>query len=324
MMTTALRSLVGDIGGTNARFALVNPHSLVLEGIQRMSSIDYPDLEEAVRAYLKNQGVETIARACLAVAGPVLDGKVRFTNSHWQIDQQRFRQDFDLEVMELINDFAAQALAVPHLPPDELMTIGPELEVDPDAVKLVIGPGTGLGVCGLIETPLGWKALPGEGGNADFAPASERDISVWRFIRKEVGGLLGVERILSGSGLELLYEAHSSLDGRLDRLQAADITGQALEAHDSLAYEVLDHFFEILGNTAGNAALIMGARGGVYIAGGIIPRVSKLVAKGTFRKAFERRDKMKSYMSGIPTSLILSEHPGLTGAAAYLNCSGSY
>ncbi|WOG29107.1 glucokinase [Endozoicomonas sp. 8E] len=323
-MTEVLRSLVGDIGGTNARFALVNPDSLVLEGIQMMSSIDYSDLEDAVRLYLKNQGVETIARACLAVAGPVVDGKVSFTNSHWKIDQQQFKQDFELEVMALINDFAAQALAVPHLPANELMSVGPELDFDPDAVKLVIGPGTGLGLCGLIETPVGWQALPGEGGNADFAPSTERDISVWRFIRKEVGGLLGVERILSGSGLELLYEAHSSLDGRMDKLQAADITVQALEDQDSLAYEVLDHFFEILGNTAGNAALVLGARGGVYIAGGIIPRVKTLFARGTFRKAFENRDKMRDYMSGIPTWLILSENPGLTGAAAYLNCSGHY
>ena len=321
---TTLRSLVGDIGGTNARFALVNPDSFVLEGIHTFSSEDFPDLEDAVRAYLKSQNVEVISRACLAVAGPVIEGNVQFTNSPWSLSQKGFKADFNLEVMALINDFAAQALAVSHLAPEDILTVGPEIDTDPDAVKLVIGPGTGLGVCGLIETVTGWKALPGEGGNADFAPSSERDISVWRFLKKELGGMVGVERIVSGSGLERLYEAHSSLDGRADVLSAPEITRHALEEHDSLAYEVVDHFCEILGNCAGNNALVLGARGGVYIAGGIIPRIKALFLKGTFRKAFENKDKMREYMEGIPTYLILAEYPGLTGAAAFLNTSGNY
>ncbi|MGY0216067.1 glucokinase [Endozoicomonadaceae bacterium StTr2] len=311
-------ALVGDIGGTNARFALVEEGSLELRSIEALSGREYPDLEAAVKVYLERQGITSIHTACLAVAGPIINGRVSFTNSPWTIEQSHFQQTFELEAFELLNDFAAQALSVPYLKPDELLKVGPELTGDTHAVRLVIGPGTGLGVCSLVETACGWRALPGEGGNADFAPIDDIDIEILRFVRQKIEGNVGWERLLSGSGLELLYQAHSYLEYAFRTRSAPDITRKALEDRQSLSFRVVEHFCRLLGHCAGNAALTTGARGGVYIAGGIIPRIRDIFVEGAFRQAFEQRDKMLHFMEGIPTSLMLAEFPGLTGAAAWL------
>ncbi|MTI13930.1 glucokinase, partial [Sansalvadorimonas verongulae] len=162
--------------------------------------------------------------------------------------------------------------------------------------------------------------LPGEGGNGDMAPVSEEDEAVWRFARQQLSdisdGKVGWERILSGSGLELLYQAHC--DKREPAMAAPDITAQALDNPQSLSGQVVEHFCKLLGQCAGNAALVTGARSGVYIAGGIIPRIIDLFMNSGFRSAFEARDKMAHYMADIPTWLMLAGHPGLTGAAAWL------
>ena len=204
-------SLVGDIGGTNARFSLVIPGSTELRDIQQFPVADYSGLEAAIRAYLDDLNilVSDIHQVCIAAAGPVSFDVVELTNSPWVIDKQAMKQHLGLDEFVLINDFAAQAMAVPFLKDHEQQRIGPELTPPPCDSCLVIGPGTGLGFGSLIKTRSGWKVCPSEGGNSDFAPVTEDDLYAWSYLRKSGLQQIGWERLLSGSGLEMLYEIHS-------------------------------------------------------------------------------------------------------------------
>ena len=310
-------ALVGDIGGTNARLALMEAGELKVDSIRQFAVAEFSSFESLVEGYLSEQ-VASINQACLGVAGPVIGNLVDITNNRWQLNRAEFCHHFDLEECDVLNDFAILAYAIPTLKANELLPIGPELEVDHHFPKLVLGPGTGLGMSILVKTSTGWQALESEGGNVNFCPANERDIHFWRFLRNRCHGT-GYERILSGPGLELLYEAHASMAGEKALLSAPEITRKALSEPGSISFEVVEHFCELLGHCAGNAALTVGARGGVYISGGIMPKMKEILQQGTFRKAFKQRDKVPEYMDAIPTWLILAEYPGLTGAAAFLN-----
>ena len=314
-------ALVGDIGGTNARLALMEADEIIAESMRQYAVSDYSSLETLVDRYLTDQQA-TITRACLGVAAPVLGNRISLTNNQWNFDRSEFAEQFNLSVCEILNDFAVLARGVPILRKEELVLIGPELEVDASCPKLVLGPGAGLGMAMLIETATGWRSLQSEGGNVNFCPANERDIHFWRFLRNRCQGT-GYERILSIPGLELLYEAHATMAGEKELLTAPGITRKALTEPGSVSYEVVEHFCELLGHFAGNAALTVGARGGVYIGGSIMPKLINILQQGTFRKAFEKRDKVPEYMSGIPTCLIQADNIALRGAAAVLS-AGQY
>ena len=316
-MTPTHFYLVGDIGGTNARFALITDQSTTLQNIATYAVQNYETFEGAVDAYLTDHGIAHIAGACIAFAGPVVNNEARMTNGTWHIKPETFCKHFDCEHFWLINDFVAQSMAIPSLAEDEVEALD-DRQKDDNAPILVVGPGTGLGAGLLVKTSTGWQPCPGEGGHMDFAPASEMDIVVWRYLQNEHGRLPCWEDLLSGSGLESLYASHTGCDSRK---AASEITGIALKDTDSLEYTVVQHFLTLLARYAGNLAVATGAKGGVYIAGGIVPRIKTLLDREAFRTHFEQRGKAQDFMKTIPVSLVMASHPGLTGSAAFLRNS---
>lgn len=306
--------LVADIGGTNARFAISTNDIVDPESIHVLACNDYDNLDGAVQAYLENQGV-TAAEACMAFACPVAES-ISMTNNHWAFKRSEMQKTLGLKSFKVINDFTAQALALPALRPEELIQVGGGQAAD-HAPRLIIGPGTGLGVAGLKPVGINWLPLPGEGGHAAMSPVTDLDIAVLDELRKE-HDFIYWESILCGSGLETLYRAHSALAGENKSLKDFEVTRQAL-AGEKIAEQTLLHFCELLGRAASNAALTLGAQGGVYIAGGIIPRFPEFFAESRFRAAFETNVKMVDYLKAIPTFLVTTDNPGLAGASAAMH-----
>ncbi|MGI0118080.1 glucokinase [Zooshikella sp. RANM57] len=307
-------ALVGDIGGTNARFALFDLTTQSLQQIQVLACKDYDNIDQAITHYLTQQHASP-HKACLAFACPVHNAQVRMTNNHWHFDKQTLRDDLGLKQLRVINDFTALALALPALSATEdLCQIGEGVAVE-DKPKLVLGPGTGMGVAGLVRTQQGWLPIPTEGGHVDFAPRNELEVEVWRYLHRCFEHV-SVERILSGSGLANLYQALAAVSGQqASVVDPSHITTEGCTGSDKIATQTLDLFSEILGSVAGNAALTIGALGGVYIAGGIIPRFKEHFVKSGFRNAFIEKGRFREYLSAIPTYLVLAEYPGLLGAA---------
>ncbi|MBL8471125.1 MAG: glucokinase [Rhodocyclaceae bacterium] len=311
--------LVADIGGTNARFALVHaghaPHAE-----RTLPCAEYPDVLSAARAYLTEFGAAP-RRACLAVATPIIGDHVAFTNSPWQFSIEATRDALQLERLLLINDFTAQAWALPLLTAADLYKVGRGRQV-PGAPMGVVGPGTGLGVSGLVANGKHWVALQGEGGHASFSPANEFEANVLRAVWRQFPHV-SCERLISGVGLPYLYSAVAALEGRLGEAPtAAAITDAALAGTDPLCRTVLDTFCAMLGTVAGNLALMLGARGGIYIAGGIVPRLGDFFAQSPFRERFEAKGRYQTYLSEIPTYVILSKSSALLGAAWALHNAG--
>ena len=306
-------ALVADIGGTNARFALASQGLLDSASVQVLPCDDFDNLDHAVNHYLAGQQV-SVEHACMAFACPVSGDSISMTNNHWAFDKAAMQDALRLKSFKVINDFTAQALAVPAMSADTLMAVG-RGEAVAGATKLIIGPGTGLGVAGLTRVGEHWLPLPGEGGHASFAPTTALDMDILAILQRQ--GYISWESVLCGSGLERLFTAHSVLAGQEQQLKNHQITTGALEG-EPLCQQTLAHFCHLLGRAASNAALTTGAQGGVYIAGGIIPRFPEFFAQSGFRAAFEANDKMTEYLAAIPTCLILHDNPGLIGACAAL------
>jgi glucokinase len=309
-------ALVGDIGGTNARLALVRPGSVELEHIRTLPCADYANLDGACEAFLADAGVAGLTRACLAFACPVQGEQIRMTNNHWSFSRTAMQQALGLEQFRLLNDFTAMALGMLHVQPHELVAIGGGQSLAGSA-RLVIGPGTGLGVSALVPAGDEWVPLATEGGHVSFAPTDELEVAIWRSLRDQFGRV-SVERILCGQGLVNLYRAiaqYRSLPTPLS--QPAEITAAGL-AGDVLAQEVLARFCRILGEQAGDAVLTVGARGGVYLCGGILPRMRDFLLSSAFREGFEAKGRFVDYMAQVPVWLCIAEYPGLLGAAAGL------
>jgi glucokinase len=314
--------LVGDIGGTNARFALVEfdgPDPRLIEPTAYKGE-DYATAEDAIEHYLQKVGVRHPDQAVVAVAGPIEHGSVHMTNLDWRISEDSLRRAGGFRSATLINDFTAQALAAPRLSPKDLRQIGP-LPTAGEGDLAILGPGTGFGVAGMarrhgVDTP-----LTTEGGHIAFAPTDEIEIEILRSLAKQFGRV-SVERILSGPGMEDLHLSLADAEGRkVDPLPAKRITERAIEGcTDSLA--TVDRFCAILGSTAGDIALALGARGGVFIAGGIAPRIIDLLEAGPFRARFEAKGRFVDYMQAIPTHVILHPHTALIGAAVAMTPDG--
>ncbi|WP_226610605.1 glucokinase [Marinobacter nauticus] len=316
-MTAEHYSLVGDIGGTNARFALVGQGSIEPEAIEVLHCRDYENLDQAVVTYLKRVGVASVRQACLAVASPLRGTRVTMTNNHWRFDIEAVRQVFGWSAFKVINDFTAMALGVPHVSDANLVHVcgGPG---DPGRPKLVMGPGTGLGVSGLVPIRNGWVPLVTEGGHVDFAPTDDTEMEVLRLLRSRFGRV-SVERILCGPGLLNLYQAHAEIRGVAAPLDAPEkITAAAVDASDALAGEVLRHFCEMLGRTAGNSALTLGSLGGVYLCGGMLPGFLDFFLESPFREAFVAKGRMRPLMEFTPVYVVTEPYTGLLGAAEAL------
>ncbi|MDC8802269.1 glucokinase [Halomonas pacifica] len=312
-------ALIGDIGGTNARFALVTPGGFEPHDILSLPCADYSGLVEAVNDYLTRvgaTGAQAPREACLAFACPIRGDRVKMTNNHWAFSRREAQQALGLTLFKVINDFTAQALGVPHVTESDLVEVQPG-EALPHTARLVIGPGTGLGVAGLFPGRRAWIPLPTEGGHVTFAPTDEREQNLLRHFRNRYGRV-SVERILCGQGLLDLYLAHCSLKGAPPRYANPAEVSEAAGA-DPVARDTLLRFLKILGDVCGDAALTMGARGGVYLCGGILPRLLEWLPRSRFREAFAAKGRMGDYTGAIPVQVVTAAWPGLLGAAEALH-----
>jgi glucokinase len=312
--------LLADIGGTYARFALETAPGL-LEQVRLIPCADHPDFHSTVRAYLQDVSAPPIEHAAVAIANPVESDWVRMTNYHWQFSIEEERLRLSLDTLLVVNDFTALAMAVPRLQPHERHAVGGGQPRERSVVG-VIGAGTGLGVSGLIPAQGGWVALGTEGGHTSFSPRDERELAILRFAWKQYRHV-SAERLLSGQGLELIHAALCEQAGAGTRspvpLRAPDITQRALARTDALCEQAVDAFCSIMGTAAANLALTLGALGGIYIGGGIVPRLGPYFERSPFRQRFEDRGRLSDYVRQIPTYVIQSAEATFVGASAILD-----
>ena len=308
--------LIADIGGTFARFALETaPGSF--ERITSLRCADHADFHAAVTAYLATWPDLRIEHAAVAIANPVEGDQVRMTNYHWQFSIEQMRERLGLQTLVVVNDFTALALALPRLLPSQRRQVGGGSPVARSVVGL-IGAGSGLGVSGLIPAGDGWVALGTEGGHASFSPRDEREINILRYAMTQHAHV-SFERLVSGPGLELTYRALLHRAGAsVQALPAPEITRRALAGSDAVCLEALEAFCAMLGTAAANLAVTQGAMGGVFIGGGIVPRLGAWFDRSPFRARFEDKGRFTDYLRAIPTYVITAEHATLDGAAAVL------
>ena len=313
--------LLGDVGGTNARFAWQDADGAPLRDIVSIPTADHPTLAAALGAYLRHVGRAAPPWCAIGIANPITGDQVQMTNSHWSFSIEAMRRELGLERFVVINDFTALALALPDLRPGDLRQVGGGTPIA-GAPLALIGPGTGLGVSGLLPAGAAgrWIALQGEGGHVTLAAANAREAAVLQVIRDEHGHA-SAERAISGQGLEALHAAIVKLGPgpATAPLHAADITARALAGSDAACVEALDLFCGFLGNVAGNLALTLGARGGVHIGGGIVPRLGDAFTRSRFRACFEDKGRFRDYLAAIPAYVIHAQvSPALLGAARAL------
>ncbi|MFC3068127.1 glucokinase [Phenylobacterium soli] len=310
--------LVGDVGGTNARFALVDTDRRV-RNLHVYQAANYASLTDVIDDYLeRTMGKRRPPRAVIAVAGPVTDGEITFTNLHWQVSEGDLLAHFEFEAVKLLNDFAAQALACPRLDPEDLKPIGPAIRGGGhDCPIVVLGAGTGFGVAGLARGPLGDLAIATEGGHAGFAPTDEVEVEIWKRLQAKYGRV-SIERLLSGQGLFDIYRCLCELGNTDGACANEKAVMEAGAAGDAAAGAALDRFCAILGSVAGDLALSFGARGGAFISGGIAPRMADRLAASQFRARFEAKGRLSHFVQEIPTALVLHPYPAILGSAREL------
>lgn len=316
-MKPQYEGLVGDVGGTNARFALVDAQGHI-RNPRTFPARDYASLGDVIADYLEQTcGRKRPPRAVIAVAGPVMDGEIEFTNLDWQVSEGDLLAQFEFEAVKLINDFGAQALACPLLEADDLRVLGPQLRPGSDCPMVVLGAGTGFGVAGLARGERGDVPIPTEGGHAGFAPTDDVEAEVWKRLNARYGRV-SIERLLSGPGLFDLYKALAEIDGVNAELPDDKGVIEAANAGERLACVAADRFCAILGSVAGDLALSFGARGGVFVSGGLAPRIADRLAASQFRARFEDKGRLSPYVAQIPTSLVLHPYPAIVGASRLL------
>lgn len=310
--------LLGDIGGTNARFAWQAQRGGALQAIATYRSDEYPSLEAALRRYLDEHAHATPPGCAVGIANPITGDEVRMTNHHWSFSITALQRELGFERFVVINDFTALALSLPDLADDDLRPIGRGV-ADPLAARAVIGPGTGLGVSGLLPQPDGgYLPINGEGGHVTLSAGSSFEAQIIACLAGRLGHV-SAERALSGPGLVMLSAAVATVEGRTPQaLQPAEVLAGADSDRDCSV--AVDLFCAFLGGAAGNLALTLGARGGVYIGGGIAPRLIDRLRHSAFRLRFESKGRMKSYLEPIPTWVIQSGvSPALLGASRALD-----
>ena len=312
--------LIGDIGGTNARFAMAHPDQPGFFDALTLACADYETAEKGVAAYLERSGNNQPDIICLAAAGPVADERVCFTNNHWVIDARKLRQKFPSSSVRLLNDFEAIACSIPLLGDNDLAAIGlvaSGLGGKSEFTLGVLGPGTGLGVAGLLGRMGGIYPIVGEGGHGGFAPETRMQRKVLRQLLQRHERISN-ERLISGPGLESIYWALCRINGKQDTgITTAEIFSRVLANEDVIAVGSTQIFYEALGQVAGNLAMTLGAYDGIYLAGGIVKRYPDLLKNSNFRSGFENKGRHRPLMEKVPVSLILHPQPGLLGASLY-------
>jgi glucokinase len=314
--------LLGDVGGTNARWAWQAAPGAPLQ-VRSLAAADYATIGECIADFLKQQHLPAPRDVAFGIATAVTGDQVRMTNHPWAFSIEALRAQLGAARLRVLNDFEALAHAVPVLGNSDRRAVGGGAPVD-GAALAVIGPGTGLGVSGLVaDGNGGWRVIVGEGGHVTLAAANAREASVLAVMRERFGHV-SAERALSGPGLVNLYEAICALDG--ETADGADPAGVMARAfgdngieRDARCAEAVSIFAALLGNVAGNLALTLGARGGVFIGGGIVPRLGERFAASPFRARFEDKGRFRTYLEAMPTWVITAESPALLGAARALD-----
>jgi glucokinase len=302
--------LIADIGGTNARFGLLADGQRHDELV--LACADYPDIVTAVEHYLSTVGAARPAEAAMAIAGPITGDIVRMTNHVWQFSASQTRERLGLRRLIILNDFTALAMSLRHLPAESLEQIGGGRAVADNPIA-VIGPGTGLGVSGLIPTGPHWIPLQGEGGHVTLAVMNEREVAVLKQLHQRFSHV-SAERVLSGPGLVNLYEALCGVEGMVPQtLTPPEVTRRAQEASCRICLEAVNIFCALLGTMAGNLVLTLGALGGVYVGGGIVPSLGRSFTSSPFRNRFEDKGRYADYLARVPTFVIRAELPALIG-----------
>ena len=309
--------LVGDIGATHARFGLVSPDGKLLQS-RTLSDEDYPTIDDALTAFLAERGSLPMPRqGAIAIASPVTGDRVAMTNHPWSFSVLALKSRFAFERLEVINDFTALALALPRLAREDRQAVGGGAAIAGAPIG-VLGPGSGLGVSGLVPSGKRWIALTGEGGHATMAPGTDRESAVLDRMRRHFDHV-SAERALSGPGFVNLYNTLAVINGVPAKgYTAAQITDLAIRAEDPLCVETTTMFCAMLGTIAGNLALTLGARGGVYIGGGIVPKLGRTFLDSPFRERFEAKGRFRSYLEAIPTFVVTHPLPAFLGCAALL------
>lgn len=336
--------IVADIGGTNARFALVTGlenHTNHTDGTIRKTFIieqtatfkcsEFSEFEDVYQSYLDTLTESNVAKlvdkvcgACVAIAGPVSANRVVMTNLDWSFSGDDLKNTYGYEFFYVINDFAAQAMAVVSLASSDLFRIKSSvselLSSESYLPKAVLGPGTGLGVASLVHNGTAWMPISGEGGHANFAPVTALDIELYKYMRGELS-YVSVETLLCGSGITRIYKALAAINDEVIEEESSlpeNVTESAKRGSDKMATSTLDVFFRVLGSASGNIALTVGARGGVYLTGGILPRVKDLLLESDFNQAFCSKGVMSHYVETLNVDLVIHNEPALIGGASYV------
>lgn len=311
--------LVADIGGTNARFAIRREGSTDLKNIETLLCENFESPTEAIRQYLSDKHL-TVRTACLAVAGLVDEASdtVALTNNTWKFSRRQLINQLDLERLVVINDFVAAAMATTVAEGDDLFPLSNNTEFDLGQQRCILGPGTGLGVAGILTCEGKTCIVSSEGGNRSFSPESELEDHILNLLRARQAPVSS-ERLLSGGGLVAIYEGVCGYFETPARLSTPGSISNAAFQKDEMAHKALHTFFELLGSFAGDCALTFDATGGVYIGGGIVPRFPEALLQSRFTERFENKLHYETYLKKIPIAIMMHPCPGLLGAAAYLD-----
>ncbi len=314
--------IVADIGGTNARFGLVTDAKpdcgeYIIVQQKNFDCASFDSFEELLEAYFLFLGDIKPEHVCVALAGPVEGDQFKMTNLNWSFSRSGVKAHFKLENFEVINDFAAQACSVTHLQPSDLLLVK-EGSGNGLSNKAIIGPGTGLGVATLAHNGSIWQPQAGEGGHANFAPSTSQELALLQALMEEHAHV-SLETLLCGKGLVTIYKALCKIHGQTpESFEPHHISEYGASNKNDLCRESLSLFCRALGVAAGNLALTCGAKGGVYLAGGILPRIKDFLLNSDFCDGFQGKGIMSSFVENIPVYLMTHEHPALIGAAAWL------
>ena len=316
--------LIADIGGTNARFALSTAQAPFFSSAQTLQCADFDAFEQAVEAYLRALKIEKLKGICFAVAGPIDNGRVEFTNNHWKIDCATLSEQYKVNKIKLLNDFEAIAYSLVRLNSTDsdqsFESINGRWAFDTkaDFTVGIIGPGSGLGVAGLNQRNAELFANVTEGGHAGFSPENKQQIEILSYLHTKFDDRVSCERLISGPGIVNIHEALCQISGQENpSLSAADIANAAVNGSDALCQQTIELFFEILGQLAGDLALTIGAFDGIFIAGGIAQRYPQQLSDSHFRAGFENKGRHRHLLEATPTWLITHKNPGLLGASVY-------
>lgn len=314
--------LLADMGGTHARFACLKLDDPVPQLIGVYAADTCPSFDAVMDQLCTsieqlNLSLGRLARICVAVAANPSADEIVLTNNAWRFNRIELSEILGCADIRVVNDFAAVARSLPLLQPEDTVQIGGG-EAQADGVMVAIGPGTGTGVASLIIDGVGEPlVVPGEGGHVDFAPVGDIEIAVLQYLRGHFERV-SIERLLSGEGILSLYRALCDIHGHSIALSAPEAVGKAAQAHsDPMAAEAMAVFFAVLGSVAGDLALTLGARGGLYIAGGIVPHYVELLRHSQFRSRFESKGRFAEHNAGIPSFIVTHPNPGLLGVACF-------